>query len=362
MIKLVTVIGARPQFIKASVVSKAFSKDDAIHEVIVHTGQHYDPNMSEIFFDQMGIPTPDYNLQINGGEHGDMTGRMLGAIEKILLDESPDFVLVYGDTNSTLAGALAAKKQRIKVIHVEAGLRSFNNDMPEEINRILTDRISDILFYPTEAAFRNLKAEGFPYAHTRLVSCGDVMYDAARFFTSESDQISDILVRQNLADRPFLLCTLHRSENTDTPENLRSIVRALNQTHARIPVVLPLHPRTQKKLAEYGIDLKVQTIPPVSYFDMLQLLQQCTFVMTDSGGLQKEAYFFEKLCLTLREQTEWVELVDQGYNVLCGSSEAEILACVARFEAASPTFEQGIYGDGKAAQAIRETILNFSKS
>lgn len=360
MIKIVTIVGARPQFIKASVVSKEFAKGSEIKEVIIHTGQHYDENMSKIFFDQMGIPSPDYNLNINGGHHGAMTGNMLGAIEEILLKEKPHYVLVYGDTNSTLAGALAAKKQKIRVIHVEAGLRSFNNDMPEEINRILTDRISDILFYPTEAALKNLESEGFPFDKVKMMNCGDVMYDAALLFTKQSDQISSILTDQGLKGNPYILATLHRSENTDDPERLRAIVKVFNATHDRIKVVLPIHPRTQKKLEQFGIQLNVHTIPPVSYFDMIQLLKYSKFVMTDSGGLQKEAYFFKKFCLTLRDETEWVELVSKGYNRLCGASEELINSAVEAVLDIEQDFTEGIYGDGKAATIIKKEILNFS--
>ncbi|WP_420316462.1 non-hydrolyzing UDP-N-acetylglucosamine 2-epimerase [Ekhidna sp.] len=358
MIKIVTVVGARPQFIKASVVSKAFENCTEIREITVHTGQHYDQNMSQIFFDQMEIKKPDYNLGINSGSHGSMTGKMLSAIEEVLLNEKPDYVLVYGDTNSTLAGALAAKKQNIKVIHVEAGLRSFNNNMPEEINRILTDRISDLLFYPTDTAAKNLKSEGFPYPETKMVLSGDVMFDATLFYSQKSNDVSTILSDHNLLNTPYVLCTIHRSENTDSKERLDSIVKAINKINDEIKVVLPIHPRTKKQIQSFGIHLNLNPIDPVGYFDMIQLLSKCKLVMTDSGGLQKEAYFFQKPCLTLRDETEWTELVDKGYNILCGASKSRIIENAHQIMGSLPDFEKGIYGNGQAAQIIRNEILS----
>ncbi|WP_424963342.1 non-hydrolyzing UDP-N-acetylglucosamine 2-epimerase [Ekhidna sp.] len=359
--KIVTIVGARPQFIKASVVSHLFAQDDEIEEILIHTGQHFDNNMSEVFFHQMGIPEPKYNLEVQGGHHGYMTGRMMEKIEEILLVEKPNFVLVYGDTNSTLAGALAAKKLKIKVIHVEAGLRSFNDDMPEEVNRIITDRVSSILFFPTEAARENLENEGFPFDGQKLVKCGDVMFDASLAFSAKAERVSRILDDLSLEPQNFVLSTLHRAENTDSEERLRSIVNSLNDLNKKFPVVLPIHPRTRKKLQEYKIELKVKTTDPVGYLDMLMLLKNCRFVMTDSGGVQKEAYFFEKPCLTLRDETEWRELVEFGYNRICGASE-ELIATVAdEYLSKNIQFKKGIYGDGHAANEIKKGIINYVK-
>ena len=321
--KIVTVIGARPQFIKAAVVSRAIAAHKDIKEVIVHTGQHFDANMSDIFFEEMCIPKPDYNLNVNGLGHGAMTGQMLEKIEAVLLQEKPDWVLVYGDTNSTIAGALAAKKLHIKVAHVEAGLRSFNMDMPEEINRILTDRISDILFCPTETAVNNLKKEGYENINCRIVRNGDVMQDAALFYAGRA-------VRPK-ADIPedFVLCTVHRAENTDDPERLRNIFSALEEISKTCRVVLPLHPRTKGKLSAIGYDTNnshILFIEPVGYLEMVWMLKHCRLVMTDSGGLQKEAYFFDKYCITLRDETEWVELVKHGYNFLAGDDKGKIIS------------------------------------
>ena len=318
--KIVTVIGARPQFIKAAVVSRAIAAHKDIKEVIVHTGQHFDANMSDIFFEEMCIPKPDYNLNVNGLGHGAMTGQMLEKIEAVLLQEKPDWVLVYGDTNSTIAGALAAKKLHIKVAHVEAGLRSFNMDMPEEINRILTDRISDILFCPTETAVNNLKKEGYENINCRIVRNGDVMQDAALFYAGRAERPK--------ADIPedFVLCSVHRAENTDDPERLRNIFSALEEISKTCRVVLPLHPRTKGKLSAIGYDTNnshILFIEPVGYLEMVWMLKHCRLVMTDSGGLQKEAYFFDKYCITLRDETEWVELVKYGYNFLAGDDKGK---------------------------------------
>src|SRR5690554_5722354 len=297
MHKILTIIGARPQFIKASVVSRAIQQAEGIEEIILHTGQHFDANMSDVFFNQLGIPKPDVQLDIHGGSHGEMTGRMLVEIERALLEHKPDRVLVYGDTNSTLAGALAAAKLHIPVAHVEAGLRSFNMDMPEEINRILTDQISDMLFCPTTTAVNNLKNEGFGSKPVNVMQVGDVMQDAALLFASKA-------VAPAGGDLPekFVLATLHRAENTDNPERLANIVEALNDIHAKqSSVVLPLHPRTRKLIAEQGLSLDVHIIDPVGYFEMVWLLDHCDLVLTDSGGVQKEAFFFGKACVTMRE-------------------------------------------------------------
>ena len=294
MNKVVTVIGARPQFIKAAAVSRVLRKNDGIKEIIVHTGQHFNHSMSSVFFQEMQIPEPDYNLEINCLSHGAMTGRMIEKIEEVLVVEKPDWVMVYGDTNSTLAGALAAKKLQIRVAHVEAGLRSFNMKMPEEVNRILTDRISDILFCPTENSVQNLLSEGYKKFDCHILQVGDVMYDAALFYGAFSSQRSDIIKRLDLASGKYVLCTIHRQENTDNVENLRSIISSLNEIDREMPVILPLHPRTRKILGQNQIIPDFIPIEPVGYFDILELLKNCKLVMTDSGGMQKEAYFFNK--------------------------------------------------------------------
>lgn len=355
--KIVTVIGARPQFIKAAVVSRAIAAHKDIKEVIVHTGQHFDANMSDIFFEEMCIPKPDYNLNVNGLGHGAMTGQMLDKIEAVLLQEKPDWVLVYGDTNSTIAGALAAKKLHIKVAHVEAGLRSFNMDMPEEINRILTDRISDILFCPTETAVNNLKKEGYENINCRIVRNGDVMQDAALFYAG-------IAVRPK-ADIPeeFVLCTVHRAENTDDPERLRNIFSALEEISKTCRVVLPLHPRTKGKLSAIGYDTNdshILFIEPVGYLEMVWMLKHCRLVMTDSGGLQKEAYFFDKYCITLRDETEWVELVKYGYNFLTGDDKEKIISLYTHISDKNNIEQKTpLYGNGNAGDFIVETLRNY---
>ncbi|MBN2813186.1 MAG: UDP-N-acetylglucosamine 2-epimerase (non-hydrolyzing) [Bacteroidales bacterium] len=353
MKKIVTVIGARPQFVKAAAVSRVIQKTGGLREVIVHTGQHFDENMSSVFFREMEIPEPDYNLQINSLSHGAMTGRMLEKIEEVLLRERPDYLMVYGDTNSTVAGALAAKKLAIKVVHVEAGLRSFNMQMPEEINRILTDRISDLLFCPTENAVQNLLNEGFPNFKCQIHQVGDVMYDTALYYGSKSSESSAIISSMNLRKNGFVLCTIHRQENTDNLLNLKSIVQALNTIHHEAPVVLPLHPRTRKIMKQQGIKLEFEPIDPVGYFDMLELLKNCHLVMTDSGGMQKEAYFFDKFCITLREETEWTELVENGYNYLSGANTSSIISLYQKIQA-NPAFlnKKPLYGDGKTAEKI----------
>ena len=355
--KIVTVIGARPQFIKAAVVSRAIAAHKDIKEVIVHTGQHFDANMSDIFFEEMCIPTPDYNLNVNGLGHGAMTGQMLEKIETVLLQEKPDWVLVYGDTNSTIAGALAAKKLHIKVAHVEAGLRSFNMDMPEEINRRLTDRISDILFCPTETAVNNLKKEGYENINCRIIRNGDVMQDAALFYAGRA-------VRPK-ADIPedFVLCSVHRAENTDDPERLRNIFSALEEISKTCRVVLPLHPRTKGKLSAIGYDTNnshILFIEPVGYLEMVWMLKHCRLVMTDSGGLQKEAYFFDKYCITLRDETEWVELVKYGYNFLAGDDKGKIISLYNHISDKNNIEQKTpLYGNGNAGDLIVETLRNY---
>lgn len=351
--KIVTIIGARPQFIKASVVSKAILEADGIEEILVHTGQHFDENMSNIFFEQLGIPRPHYQLDIHGGSHGDMTGRMLIEIEKVLLKEKPDRVMVYGDTNSTLAGALAAAKLHIPVAHVEAGLRSFNMRMPEEVNRILTDQLSDLLLCPTDAAIENLEKEGFlGKTDVTVEKVGDVMQDSAMLFSTQA--VQPIGVNDQ---RPFILVTLHRAENTDSIDRLSSIVSALNEIHNTImPVVMPLHPRTKKVLDEYNLTLEVDLIDPVGYLEMIWLLQHCALVLTDSGGVQKEAFFFAKPCVTMRDQTEWVELIDAGVNQLVGANHSLIINAVQESLAIKVEDENELYGGGTASKRIVELL------
>jgi len=369
-LKIVTIVGARPQFVKAAVVSRAIQEHnlkgaDAIREIIIHTGQHFDHGMSQVFFDEMEIPEPDYNLGINGLSHGAMTGQMLEQIESVLTNEAPDWVLVYGDTNSTLAGALAAKKLHVKIAHVEAGLRSFNMAMPEEVNRILTDRISDILFCPTETAVNNLMREGFPNQLSasncqRIANVGDVMYDAACYYSDKAKPV----------DLPFegefVLTTVHRAENTDDPERLRNIFDALIEISKETPVVLPLHPRTKTKLIELdGVykellstgNSQLITIEPASYLEMIYLLKNCKMVMTDSGGLQKEAFFFEKPCVTLRDETEWVELVEQGVNKLAGASTKTIVENYAFLNSRLAEFGRQLYGNGNTGKKIVDSLL-----
>lgn len=355
-IKIITIVGARPQFIKAAALSREFSKHDNIEEIIVHTGQHFDKNMSDIFFEEMEIPHPKYNLAINSLGHGAMTGRMLEKIEEILIQEKPNLLLVFGDTNSTLAGALAAKKLHIKVAHVEAGLRSFNIDMPEEVNRILTDRISNFLFCPTETAVNNLMLEGYKNIDTSIINCGDVMQDAALYYAKESAKKSNII--NKIGKNPFILCTLHRAENTDSPERLANIVEALNDIHESISIVLPLHPRTQKKLAESSLKLNVTIIEPASYFEMIELLKNCSLVITDSGGLQKEAFFFKKNCVTMRDETEWVELIEHSLNKLAGADKKLIKQEVFNMLDNKPDFSINLYGNGNASKNICSEILN----
>lgn len=368
--KIATVLGARPQFIKAASVSRAIAEHNAsihnsqskIHEIIVHTGQHFDANMSDIFFDEMQIPRPDYKLDVNSLGHGAMTGRMLERIEEILLKEKPDTVMVYGDTNSTLAGALAAKKLHIKVAHVEAGLRSFNMDMPEEINRILTDRISDLLFCPTDTAVQNLEREGFSAFPSCIVKSGDVMQDAAIFYRDIAALKSNIISRLGLAGKPFALGTIHRAENTDSPECLQAIMAALNKIAGEMEVILPLHPRTRKIMRARGLDSRCTIIEPVGYFDMIQLLEHTCIVLTDSGGLQKEAFFFSKPCVTLRDETEWVELLDGGYNTLTGASSEQIVAGFSQMLSAAPDYQRNLYGAGQASQAIVAAMADYERA
>jgi UDP-GlcNAc3NAcA epimerase len=353
--KIAVVVGARPQLIKAATVSRCIRTRSDITEVLIHTGQHYDSNMSDVFFSELDIPSPDHHLAIGGGTHGENTGRMIEAIERVLTRESPDLVLVYGDTDSTLAGAIAAVKLNIPLAHVEAGLRSFNRRMPEEINRVLTDHAADLLFAPTETAVSNLAAEGLGGEKVRLV--GDVMYDATLHYTSKARKPCSVALAES---QPFGLCTLHRAENTNDHARLAAIVRALNRMAERIPLVLPLHPRTRsalERLANEELSDAIQVVEPVGFLEMTWLLNHCEMVITDSGGVQKEAYFHRKPCLTLRDETEWVELVDAGYNRLVSPNESDLFDAFEGMRAVAVSITPGLYGAGDAAERI-VSILN----
>lgn len=360
MKKIVTIIGARPQFVKAAVLSKIIASKGKIEEVIIHTGQHYDANMSALFFEEMQIPAPKYNLDIHGLSHGAMTGEMLVRIEEILNIECPHAVLVYGDTNSTLAGALAAKKMDISLIHVEAGLRSFNMKMPEEINRIVTDRISDLLLCPTPVAITNLEREGLESDTARFVLSGDIMKDAVLHFSELSSMNSTILKDLNLHENEFVLATLHRQENTDNREKLHSLIAALEEISKTKRVVLPLHPRTKKMLDKYDLECSFDLIEPVGYLDMLSLLRNCNLVVTDSGGLQKEAFFCKKNCIIIREETEWVELVSNGYALIAGTDGNKILEAFRSYQEKKMNFDVDLYGNNVGETIYSEVISLIS--
>jgi UDP-GlcNAc3NAcA epimerase len=362
MIKVLTIIGARPQFIKAAVMSRFFRKIENIREVLVHTGQHFDQNMSDIFFKELQIPAPLYNLGINSLSHGKMTGQMIAAIEDLILIEKPHYLLVFGDTNSTLAGALAAKKIHVPVIHIEAGLRSFNMRMPEEINRIVTDRIADILCCPTNKAMENLKEEGFDHFDCTYLKTGDVMEDSVRFHENVFRNKPFWLEKLKLQNSDYILCTVHREENTDSPAKLRSIIDALLRISEETPIVLPVHPRTRKKLSEHHHSKTLHLIEPVGYTDNLQLIKHCLFVMTDSGGMQKEAYMMKKFCLTLRDETEWTELVDLNCNFLTGADQTRIIDTANKIKQLSWDAPGDIYGGGKAAEKIYEAIKQDARA
>lgn len=347
--KILTVIGARPQFIKAAAVSNKLRKNH--EEVLVHTGQHYDNNMSDIFFDELGIPKPNYNLNIGSGNHGYQTGKMLMELESIYLNEKPDLVLVYGDTNSTLAGALAASKLLIPVAHIEAGLRSFNMKMPEEQNRVLTDHISKYLFAPTDTAIKNLKNENIT---ENVFNTGDVMFDAIKLFKEKALETSTVLIDNNISPNEYILSTIHRAENTNDINRLKNIINALNECEKNI--VLPLHPRTHKFIKDYGLTINdnIKIIAPVGYLDMINLENNSQKIVTDSGGVQKEAYFLQKPCITMRDETEWIETVENGWNTIVGSNKEKILDAIINF---NPKGEQKMaFGYGNAADIISEKL------
>lgn len=361
MKKIITIIGARPQFIKAAMLSKAINTDSRFSglfcEKTIHTGQHYDENMSSIFFSQMNMLKPSWQLHCGNASHGEMTGNMLIEIERILLAEKPDYVLVYGDTNSTLAGALAACKLHIPVVHVEAGLRSFNKSMPEEINRILTDNVSSVLCCPTQTAVNNLYNENI---RKGVFHVGDIMYDAALFFGEKAESESGILETLGIKEKGFMLCTFHRAENTDTKENLSGIVNALVvMADSRMPIVLPLHPRTRLYLEKFGLmddiagNKDIIVTQPLGFIDMVMLEKKANLILTDSGGVQKEAYFHKTPCITLREETEWTETLDAGWNILAGHDTERILKCRENCFARKDINE---YGDGNTAEKILELL------
>ncbi len=352
--KILTIVGARPQFIKAAAISREISKHKDIKEVILHTGQHFDKNMSDVFFKQLKIPNPNYNLNICNLSQGAMVGEMLKGIEEVLIQEKPDYVLVYGDTNSTIAGALAAKKLFIKVAHVEAGLRSYNMRMPEEINRILTDRISNILFCPTEQSVENLIKEGFENFDCKVVKSGDVMYDSALYYKNINEEQSDIISRLDLKD--FILCTIHREENTDNLNKLQTIIEGLNRINREIKIILPLHPRTKEVIKRNNIKVNFEVIEPISYFDIIKLLSHCKLVMTDSGGLQKEAFFFKKNCIVLREETEWIELTENGFCITSGTDSDKIYQCYKDIINKTSDFNMNLYGRGDASKIIVKVL------
>jgi UDP-N-acetylglucosamine 2-epimerase len=366
-IKIITVVGARPQFVKAAAVSRAiaaFNQQNHTHleEQIVHTGQHYDDNMSRVFFEELRIQAPSVNLEVGSGAHGYQTGVMLERLEKILIECNPDVVLVYGDTNSTLAASLAASKLHVPVAHIEAGLRSFNRRMPEEINRVVTDHLSTILFCPTDTAVLNLAKEGIT---KEVYQVGDVMYDSVRFNSDLSDEVSDILRRLSLKSKSFYLATIHRAENTDEPERLQSILKAFNDIE--VPILLPLHPRTKKTLGTLAhVSQNVRIIDPVSYFDMLALEKHSRIIFTDSGGVQKEAFWLGVPCITLRDETEWVELVQAGCNQVVGADTSAILEARRKAE---ETLARGVsmqtpdlYGDGRSSEKIAAILANMTNT
>ena len=388
--KLVTIIGARPQIIKAAALSRAIKNhfSDRIQEVIVHTGQHYDDNMSQVFFDELQIPRPDYNLHVGSASHGVQTARMTEGIEALLIKEQPDFIVLYGDTNSTLAGAVAAAKIHVPIVHIEAGLRSFNKSMPEEINRIVCDHCSTLLFTPTKAGLENLKREGFSIDeigvstlrqaqgtttavptidNPKVYHCGDIMYDNSLHFANIAEEKTDIIQRLELVGKPFILSTIHRDSNTDHPERLGAIFDALIELSKENQIVLPLHPRTAKLLKTNLSNEKqtlvfsspnIKLIPPVSFLEMIALERHAQLVMTDSGGVQKEAYFFKKPGIILRPETEWVEIVQTGNAILADADESRIMEAWQHFKNNPPTAFPEIFGDGHAAEFMLDKIIS----
>lgn len=378
MLKILTIIGARPQIIKAAALSRAIKNNfsDKIKEVIVHTGQHYDENMSQVFFDELNIPSPNYNLNVGSGSHGKQTAVMIEKIEEVLLKEKPNCIVLYGDTNSTLAGAIAASKIQVPVVHIEAGLRSFNKSMPEEINRIMCDHVATLLFSPTKAGYENLKKEGFlennsaPYSfdNPKIYHCGDVMYDNSLHFSSVAENKTTILQKLELKENSFLLATIHRNNNTDESDRLIAIFSAINKIalKEKIAVVIPLHPRTAKLLKQnlsadlYDTVTKntlIKIIEPVSFLEMIALEKNAKLILTDSGGVQKEAFFFEKPCVILRSETEWIELVECGAATIADADEAKIIKAFEKYNNNNNLSFPPLFGNGKAAEFICGEIL-----
>lgn len=353
-INITTIVGARPQFVKAAVISRALGNIEEVNEKIIHTGQHYDNNMSEVFFDEMNIPKPDINLGIGGGTHGQNTGRMIEKIEEVLLMSKPDGLLVYGDTDSTLAGAIAAAKLHVPVAHVEAGLRSYNRKMPEEINRILTDHASSFLFTPTENASNILRKEGID--DSKIFQHGDVMYDAVLYYSKIAKNKSNIINKLKLVGEEYILSTVHRAENVDNESKLHEIFEAFNNSEKKI--ILPLHPRTKSKLKSMDVSLSenLKIIDPVGYFDMVMLEMNASLIVTDSGGVQKEAYFHMVPCITLREETEWTELVEAGWNQLCGINKDEIVELLNKNHQKGESLN--LYGNGDSGTLISNTLVD----
>ncbi|MPM04742.1 UDP-2,3-diacetamido-2,3-dideoxy-D-glucuronate 2-epimerase [bioreactor metagenome] len=378
--KIVTIVGARPQIIKAAALSREISLhfSNEIEEIIVHTGQHYDDNMSEVFFRELSIPAPHFNLNVGSSNHGEQTARMLEGIEKILLEQKPDALVIYGDTNSTLAGAVAASKLHIPVFHIEAGLRSFNKKMPEEINRIVADHCSTLMFCPTKTAIKNLENEGFPAGLMSPYSIdkpgvfhgGDIMFDNSVYFASVAEKQSTIIEDQELSGVAFILATVHRNDNTDNRERLETIFNALciSSLRTNLPVVFPVHPRTKKMMKEWGIGTSipdgadVRLIPPASFLDMILLEKNCRLVLTDSGGVQKEAFFFSRPSIILRPETEWVEIIELRAAKLADRTAEEIASQAEAMINYPPTEYPPIFGDGTAAAFICEKMLEFYKS
>lgn len=373
MIKIVTIIGARPQIIKAAALSRAIKNNfkDKIKEIIVHTGQHYDDNMSKVFFDELEIPTPDFNLNVGSGQHGKQTADMIVGIEDILLKEKPNAIVLYGDTNSTLAGGIAASKIHIPVIHIEAGLRSFNKSMPEEINRILCDHVSTLLFSPTKTGYDNLVKEGFktnntaPYSadNPKIYHCGDVMYDNSLHFSKVAEEKTDILKKHDLESGKFILATIHRNNNTDEPQRLNALFSALNKISVaeNVDVILPMHPRTSKLLKnnlnsellkDINSNKKFHIAGPASFLEMIALEKNCKIVMTDSGGVQKEAFYFEKPSVILRSETEWTELVQHGTAIIADADETKIVEAYKTLTTKKDMQFPKLFGDGKASEFI----------
>ena len=369
MIKILTIIGARPQIIKAAAISRAVRErfSESIEERLLHTGQHYDVNMSQVFFDELGIPAPDYNLGVGSGKHGEQTAKMIEGIESVLDSDHFDGIILYGDTNSTLAGAVAAAKMHVPVFHVEAGLRSFNMTMPEEQNRIVCDHLSSILFAPTQTAFNNLAAEGLTASNALfngkrrrlVVNSGDVMYDNALYFSVIAEEKSTILHDLHVAPDNYVLATVHRDFNTDNPERIGSIFKALSTIAEEndIPVILPLHPRTKKYLPA-GLSKRIIIIPPASFLDILTLEKNARIVLTDSGGVQKEAFFFGKPCIILRPETEWVEILVHNAGILADSDYDKIVNAYQVMAGGNVSFPP-LFGDGKAANTILQHILDY---